>query len=65
MVVWDDTVRALQVGSEADAWFSEQLGLACQLVYLPDDSFRPVDPQYAQNSEGVSFYGWLSQSHHW
>ncbi len=55
VVIWDDTVRAVRVGAEADAWFSEQLGMDCHLVYLPDDSFRPVDPRYARETEGVSF----------
>ena len=55
VVVWDDTVQAQRVGAEADAWFSAQLGLDCHLVYLPDASFRAVDPRYARAGEGVSF----------
>ena len=53
--VFEDVCQAVPVGAEADVWFSQQLGVACQLVYMPDDSLRPVDEQYAQHGEVTSF----------
>src|SRR5689334_16422227 len=41
--VWSDRCRAQWVSPEADAWFSEQLGIACRLVYMPDNTRRYVD----------------------
>lgn len=53
--VFEDVCEAVPVSVEADAWFSQQLGTACQLVHMPDDSLRPVDEQYAQHGEVTSF----------
>jgi hypothetical protein len=53
--VWDDTVQAISVGAGAKEWFSEFLGVACQAVFMPEDSIRPVDPKYAVNKDIVSF----------
>ena len=53
--VFEDVCEAVPIGAEADAWFSQQLGMACQLVHMPDDSLRPVDEQYAQHGEVTSF----------
>ncbi len=44
--VWRDLVEVSTVGDDADRWFSEFLGVGCKLVYLPDESIRPVDPAY-------------------
>lgn len=41
--IWKATVAAKSVGREAAEWFSEQLGRPCKLVFMPDDSRRPVD----------------------
>lgn len=53
--VWDDTVQAISVGTGAKKWFSEFLDVACQVVFMPDDSIRPVNPKYAINKDIVSF----------
>ncbi|MGM9509291.1 MOSC domain-containing protein [Larkinella sp. GY13] len=54
--VWDrQAVDSLVVSPEADDWFSRLLGFPCRLVYMPDDSLRPVDPKYAQPEDVVSF----------
>ena len=52
--VWDDTCAAQYVSSEADAWLSAMLSVPCRLVYMPDDSMRPVDERYAINREITS-----------
>jgi uncharacterized protein len=46
--VWEDTVDAITVSAEVDAWLSEVLSQPVRLVYLPDESHRPIDPDYVQ-----------------
>lgn len=53
--VWSDRCRAQQVSTAADAWFSDQLGISCKLVYMPDTTRRLVDGRYAHNKEITSF----------
>lgn len=47
VTVWDDTCSALLVSEEADQWFSSILQMPVKLVYMPDDTKRTVDPDYA------------------
>jgi uncharacterized protein YcbX len=51
--VWDDLVESRPVGGDADRWFSEFLDVGCKLVYLPDESVRPVDPTYGRPGDRV------------
>ena len=53
--VWEDTCRAQFVSAEADRWFSEALRLPCRLVYMPDDTLRATDPDYAPAGSITSF----------
>jgi hypothetical protein len=55
VTIWNDNCTAVPVSADADRWFSEALQHPCQLVYMPDTTFRPVDPAYAQGEESVSF----------
>ncbi len=55
VICWDDQIIAHHINGSTDNWFSDFLGMDCQLVYMPDDSLRPVDPQYAQNHDIASF----------
>ncbi len=43
VTIWNATCEARRVGKQVDTWFSEVLGMPCQLVYMPDTSTRPVD----------------------
>ena len=51
--VWDDLVECLTVSDAADRWFSRFLGVGCRLVYLPEESVRPVDPAYGGPGDRV------------
>lgn len=42
--VWRDTCDALSLGPGPARWWSELLGVGCELVYMPDSTVRPVDP---------------------
>ena len=53
--VWDDICDAQELGPEFAAWFSEALQRKCRLVYMPDESKRPVNQKYALPQDDVSF----------
>ncbi|RNI29439.1 MOSC domain-containing protein [Rufibacter immobilis] len=55
VTVWDDICFAYIVSPQANAWFSEVLGVNCRLVYMPENSIRLIDPNYAKHNEKVSF----------
>lgn len=53
--VWDDDVDAVEVPGDASALFSDHLGEACTLVYMPDDVVRPVEQPYGESGDRVGF----------
>jgi len=53
--VWNSVVDAHAVSAEADRFLTAYLGTPCQLVYMPDDSVRAINPDYAQPGDMVSF----------
>lgn len=53
--IWDDQCDARSVSSEADQWLSDFLKQDCRLVYQPDETIRPVDPDYAKATDQVAF----------
>jgi uncharacterized protein YcbX len=53
--IWEDVCPAIPVSKEIDQWFSETLKQAVRLVYMPDESRRHIDPDYAFNQEITSF----------
>lgn len=55
VTVWDDTVLAVRADDRYNEWFSRMLGQPVKLVYMHDESERPVNPKYADNGEQVSF----------
>lgn len=55
VVVWRDTVQAEAPSPEADAWLSQVLGTPCQLVHLPEQTTRPIDPDFGKAGDETSF----------
>jgi uncharacterized protein len=53
--IWDDEVAAVVLPEHINAWFSDKLGSELRLVYMPDDTRRQVDLQYAQQGDVTSF----------
>lgn len=54
--VWKDEVEAVPAGEAAAEWFSSYLGFECRLVHLDaPEKRRPIDPQYCEPGETVSF----------
>lgn len=52
--VWDDRVAAVRHDG-GSTWFTHALGREVQLVCMPDDVERAVDPDYARGGDIVSF----------
>ncbi len=55
VVVWGDNVKASLVSKESDNWLSDVLGLACHLVYIPDDIVRQCDLDFSKEGERTGF----------
>lgn len=53
--VWDDLCEAQPCTPEVDAWLSDFLGRPCRLVYMPDETVRRVDPDYALPRDRTAF----------
>jgi len=53
--VWGDNLNAYRVSDVADRWLSDFLGTRVQLVCMPDNVVRNVDPEYATASDQTGF----------
>lgn len=53
-MVFSDTVDVVHAPVGVSAWFADQLGIGCSLVYMPDASVRPTDPTYADARTSLS-----------
>lgn len=53
--IWGDAVNAQRVGDTADQWLSEVLGIACHLVYIPDEEIRQCDMEYSEQGDHTGF----------
>jgi uncharacterized protein len=55
VTIWKDKCAAHIVNKNVDIWFSEYLKTKVSLVYLPDNSARPIDPKYTIGPHTTSF----------
>jgi uncharacterized protein len=55
VVVWRNSVKATFAGDEAAAWVSDFMGTDLRLVHLDDPTRRPVDPEFGEPGDRVSF----------
>ncbi len=53
--IWGEAVAARDAGDEVAAVLRADLGADARLVYMPDDTRRPADPDYAGPDDLVSF----------
>jgi uncharacterized protein YcbX len=53
--VWQSVCDAFVLPAPVNEWLSDALGKKCRMVYMPDESERPVNPRFAVNGEIVSF----------
>jgi uncharacterized protein YcbX len=47
VTVWDDTIEAFEMDQTITDWFTKLLGFSVRLVYMPEESERKLDPDYA------------------
>ena len=55
VTVWQDQVKGNRIDHPVNDWLSEKLEKKVQLVYMPHETVRQVDPEYAQLGERVGF----------
>jgi uncharacterized protein len=57
VTIWNAVCTAVKAGRLVNEWFSDALQKKCSLVYMPDDSRRPVDTTsgYAPKGKFTSF----------
>lgn len=53
--VWGDACESYWLGEGPATWFTRLLGTACSLVYMPAETRRPADPDYAPPGVRVSY----------
>lgn len=53
--IWGDTCSAIAYNDETNKWFSNLIGKPCRLVYMPDNSKRQVELEYASAGQITAF----------
>ena len=53
--IWGDRCEALTADKQAESWISDYLGKRCNFVFMPDNSNRQVDQDYAIGRNQVAF----------
>jgi uncharacterized protein len=53
--IWNSNCEAILSDLHINQWFSEVLQTTCNLVYMPDDSRREINPRFVVNHDIVSF----------
>ncbi|OOG74634.1 MOSC domain-containing protein [Flavobacterium sp. A45] len=56
VTVWDDTIEAYEVSQTITDWFTKLLGFSVRLVYMPDESERKLDPDYAITGNEITSF---------
>ncbi|WP_326402919.1 MOSC domain-containing protein [Flavobacterium sp.] len=56
VTVWDDTIDAFEVSSTITDWFTKLLGFSVRLVYMPDESVRKLDQDYAITGDEINSF---------
>ncbi len=54
--IWDGFCLAQVVSEELNNWFSTQLNTNCKLVYMPDNSLRKVDANFAVSEDNITSF---------
>lgn len=55
VTIWQSVCAAEAYDRDVSGWFSELLGTACDLVYMPDDTERSVNARFDSGGDIVSF----------
>ncbi len=55
VTIWGSVCEAAVYGAALNEWFSDVLGTECQLVKMPDNTRRSINPRFDRGGEIVSF----------
>lgn len=55
VTIWKDSCTSRSAGPETAEWFSDLLGTDCELVWMPPEESRQVDPDFARHGDRVGF----------
>lgn len=55
VTIWRSVCEGIVYGDALNEWFSDVIGTDCQLVYMPDNTRRSVNPRFDRGDEVVSF----------
>ncbi len=56
VVIWKSKCIAMYYEDEVNSWLSERLGMECRLVYMPEETYRSVNPLFRfKEDDHVSF----------
>jgi hypothetical protein len=55
-IVWDDAVESVEEEKSVSQWFSNILGFSVRLVYMPEESLRKVDPEFAITANDITSF---------
>ncbi len=55
VTIWESVCEVQVYGAALNEWFSDVMGRKCQLVHMPDDSRRSVNPRFDSGRDIVSF----------
>jgi len=56
VTVWDDTIDAYEVSQVVTQWFTKRIGFPVRLVYMPDESERKLDSNYAITGKEINSF---------
>jgi uncharacterized protein YcbX len=56
VTVWEDSIQAYEVDSVVSDWFSRLLGFSARLVYMPEESHRKVEAEYAVTEADINSF---------
>jgi uncharacterized protein YcbX len=56
VTVWDDTIDAYEVSASITDWFTKLLKFSVRLVYMPEESERKLDPDYAITGSEINSF---------
>lgn len=55
VTVWQDKLSGNRIHHPVNTWLSQKLGREAQLIYMPQETVRQVDLEYAQLGDRVGF----------
>ncbi|KEQ15083.1 hypothetical protein GZ78_24780 [Endozoicomonas numazuensis] len=55
VVVWNDTLKAVDAGNTVSQWLSEFLGVSCRMVKFSKEVQRQVDLRFASKGDSTGF----------